>query len=160
MQEGPNPGPPLALAPPVALKVDTAKRVEPKPAAPPLASEHLTRTSERSNKGVPPSRLGFQSAILIIALLPIRYGTALGQDVINLPAYGAGAEICGKIAMDEGPLLFSMIMRLEISRKNTTNIKSCYDFAAAIIKNENDNQTIPSWMDTDIPTTVTITENN
>ena len=109
-QEGPDPGPPLALAPPVALKVDKTKRVKPKPAAPPLAPEHPTRTSKRSNKGVPPPRLGIQSAILIIALLPILFGTALGQDVINLPAYGAVAEICGKIAIDEGPSLFSMIM--------------------------------------------------
>ena len=86
-QEGPDPGPPLALAPPFAPKVDKAKRVKPKPAAPPLASEHPTRTSERSNKGIPPPRLGFQNAILIISLLPILFGTALGQDVINLPAY-------------------------------------------------------------------------
>ena len=142
--EGPEPGPKLALALPVAPKVDKANRVKPKLAAPPLAPEHLTRTSERSNKGVPPPRLGFQSTILIIALLPIHFGTALGQDVINLPAYGAAAEICGKIAMDEGPSLFSMIMRLEIPKENTTNTKSCYDYAAAIMKDENDKQTIPS----------------
>ena len=106
-QEGPDPGPLLALAPPVASKVDKAKRVKPKLAAPPLAPERPTRTFERSIIGVPPPRLGFQSAILIIALLPIFFGTALGQDVINLPAYGAVAEIYGKIAMDEGPSLFS-----------------------------------------------------
>ena len=159
-QEGPEPGPTLALAQPVAPKVDKVKRVKPKPAAPPLAAEHPTRTSELSNKTVPPPRLGFQSAILIIAHLPILFGTALGQDVINLPAYGAVAEICGKIAMDEGSSLFSMIMRLKILEENTTNTKSCYDYAAAIMKDENDKQTIPSWMDTDIPTTVTIIGNN
>ena len=60
--------------------------------------------------------LGFQSAILIIALLPIFFCNALGQNVINLPAYSAVAEICGKVAMDEGPSLFSMIMRLEIPK--------------------------------------------
>ena len=65
-----------------------------------------------------------------------------------------------KIAMDEGPSLFSMIMRLKISKENTTNTKSCYDYAAAIMNDENDKQTIPSWMDTDIPTTVTSTENH
>ena len=129
-------------------------------AAPPLAPEHPTRTSERSNKGVTPPRLGFQSAILIIALLPILFGTALGQDVINLPAYGAVAEICGKIAMNPKPSLFSMILQLEIPRENTTNTKRCFDYAAAIMKYENDKQTIPSWMDTDISTTVTSTENN
>ena len=111
-QEAPKPGPTLALAPPVAPKVDKAKRVKPKPAALPLAPEHFTRTSERSIKGVPPPRLKFQSAIQIIALLLILFGTALGQYVINLSAFGAVAEICGKIAMDEGPSLFSMIIRL------------------------------------------------
>ena len=102
-QEGPEPGPTLALAPPVAPKVDKATRVKLKPAATPLALEHPTRTVERSNKGVSPPRLRFRSAILIIALLPILFRTALRQDVINLPAYGAVAEICGKIAMNEGP---------------------------------------------------------
>ena len=42
----------------------------------------------------------------------------------------------------------------------TTNTKSCYDYAAAIMKDENDKQTIPSRMDSDIPTTITSTENN
>ena len=72
-QVRPEPGPTLALAPPVAPKVDKAKRVKPKPAAPPLAPEHPTRTSEGSNKGVPPPRLRFQSSILIIELLPILF---------------------------------------------------------------------------------------
>ena len=45
--------------------------------------------------------------------------------------------------MDEGPLLFSLIMRLEISKENTTNTKSCYYCAAGIMKDENDKQTIP-----------------
>ena len=90
---------------------------------PPQAPEHPTRIFERSNKIVPLPRLGFQSAIRIIALLPIRFGTALGQDVINLPAYGAVAEICGKIAMDEGQSLFSMIMRLEIPKENLQTLK-------------------------------------
>ena len=40
--------------------------------------------------------------------------------------------------MDEGPSLFTMIMRLEISKEYTTNPKSCYDYAAAIMKDEND----------------------
>ena len=111
-QEGPEPGPKLALTLPVAPKVDKAKIVKLKHAAPPLAPEHPTRTSERSNKGAPPPRLGFQSAILIIALLLILFGTALGQDVINLPAYGAVAEICGKIAMDEAPSLFSFLRKI------------------------------------------------
>ena len=144
MHEGPDPGPPLALSPPFATKVDNAKRVNPKPAEQPLALEHPTRTSERSNNGVPPPRLGFHSAILIIALLPILFGTELGHNVINLQAYGAVSEICGKIAMDEGPSLVSMIMRLEIPKENTTNTKRCYDYAAAIMKDENDKQTIPS----------------
>ena len=157
-QEGPGPGPPgLASAPAVAPKVDKAKRVKPKPTAPPLAPEHPTRTSERSNKGLPPPRLGFQSAILIIALLPIIFRTALGQYVINLLAYGAVSEVCGKIAMDEGPSLFFMIMRLEIPKENISNTKGCYDYAAAIMKDENYKQIILSWMDTDIPTTVTST---
>ena len=120
-QEGPEPGLTIALAPPVAPKVDKANKVKPKPAAPLMAPEHPTRTFERSNKGVPPPRLGFRSAILIIARAPILFGTAFGQDVINIPAYGAVAEICGEIAMDEGSSLFSMIMRLEIFKDNTTN---------------------------------------
>ena len=62
--------------------------------------------------------------------------------------------------MDEGSSLFSMIMRLEFVKENTTNTKSCYDYAAAIMKDKNDKKTIPSWMDTDIPTTVTGSENN
>ena len=53
-----------------------------------------------------------------------------------------------------------MIMRLEILKENTTNTNSCNDYAAAIMKDENDKQTIPSWMDTDIPTTVTSTKTN
>ena len=40
--------------------------------------------------------------------------------------------------MDKGPSLFSIIMRLEIPKKNTTNTKSCYDYVATIMKNEND----------------------
>ena len=62
--------------------------------------------------------------------------------------------------MDEGLSLFSMIMRLEIPKENITNTNSCYDYAAAIMKGENDKQTITSWIDTDIPTKVTSTENN
>ena len=65
-----------------------------------------------------------------------------------------------QIAMDEGQSLFSMTMRLEIPKEITTNTKSCYDYAAAIMKDENDKQTKPSWMDSDLPTTVTSTENN
>ena len=53
-----------------------------------------------------------------------------------------------------------MIMRLEIHIENTTNTKNCYDYVAAIMKDEIDKQPIPSWMDTDIPTTVTSTDNN
>ena len=159
-QEGPNPDPGLAAAPRVAPKIDKAKRFKPKLAALLLASEHPTLTSERSNKGVPPPRLGFQSAILIIALLPILSGTALGQVVINLPAYGAVAEICGKVAMDEGLSLYSMIMRLEIFKENITHTKNCYDWAAAIIKHEISKQPIPLWMNTDLPTTFSSSENN
>ena len=159
-QEGSGPDPTLALVPPVAPKIDKANKVKPKPAAPPLVPEHPTRTSERSNKRVPPQRLEFQSAILIITRLPILFGTALGQDVIKLPAYGALAEICGKLAMDEGRSLFSMIMRLENPKKITTNTKSCYDYVAAIMKEENEKQMIFLWMDMDIPTTVISTENN
>ena len=157
-QPGPDLG--LASAPPAAPKVDEAKIVKPKPAALPLEPKHPTHTFERYNKGVPRPRLGFQSALLIIALLPICFDIALGQDVINLLAYGAVAEICGKVALDEGPSLFSMIMRLEILKKNTTNTKSCYDYAAAIMRNELDKQPILLFMDTDIPTAVTIIENN
>ena len=62
--------------------------------------------------------------------------------------------------MDEGPSLLSMIMRLEIPKENTTNTKSCYAYAAAIMKDENDKRTIPLWMDRDIPITVTSTTNN
>ena len=62
--------------------------------------------------------------------------------------------------MDKGPSLFSIIMRLEILKKNTTNTKRCYDYAAAIMKDGNDKQTISSWMDTDIFTTFISTENN
>ena len=76
-------------------------KVKPKLAAPQLAPENPARTSERFNKGVPPPRLGFQSAILIIALIQILCKTAVGQDVINIPAYGAVAEICEKVAIDE-----------------------------------------------------------
>ena len=49
-QERPDPGPTLALAPLVTQKVDKAKGVKPKLAAPPLVPEHPTRTSERSKK--------------------------------------------------------------------------------------------------------------
>ena len=45
MQEGPDFGSPLALAPPDAPKVDKAKRVKYKPPAPPLAPTLPTRTS-------------------------------------------------------------------------------------------------------------------
>ena len=51
-------------------------------------------------------------------------------------------------------------MRLEIFNNNVTNTKGCYDWSAAIMKDENEKQPIPSWMDTDISTTVTSTENN
>ena len=61
--------------------------------------------------------------------------------------------------MDEGPS-FSMIMRLKIVKENTKHTKSCHDYAAAIMKDKNDKQTIFSWRDTDIPTTVTSTVNN
>ena len=43
-QEGPEPGPALAYAPPVAPEVDKGKRVKPKPAALPLAPVSLTDT--------------------------------------------------------------------------------------------------------------------
>ena len=155
MQQEPGPGPGLASAPPVAPKTDKAKKAKTKQVALPLVPEHQTRSSERSN-----TRLEFQSAIPIIALLPIFFGTALEQDVINLPAYGAVAEICGKVAMDEGPSLFSMVMRREIPKENISNTKDCYDWAAAIKKDEIEKQPIPLWMDTDLPSTVTSTENN
>ena len=82
------------------------------------------RTSERLNKGVYSPRLGFQSAI--IALLPIRFRTAIGKDVIIIPGYGAVAEICGKVAMDEGLSLFSMIMLPDIPKENVTNTNCCH----------------------------------
>lgn len=95
----PGPGPGLASVPPVAQKTDKAKKAKTKQVAPPLVPDHSTRSSERYNKGVPPPWLGFQSAILIIALIPIRFGTAVGHDVINLPVYGAVAEICEKVVI-------------------------------------------------------------
>ena len=69
-------------------------------------------------------------------------------------------KICGKISIDEGPSLFSIIMPLKFFIKITTNTKSCYDYAATIMKDENTKQTITSYMDKDIFTTVTNTENN
>ena len=53
-----------------------------------------------ANNELPPSRLGFKTAILIIALLQIFFATALLQDVINLPANEAVAAKCGKVAID------------------------------------------------------------
>ena len=58
-EKGTEPGPTLALAPPVAPKIDKEKIVNPKPAAPPLAPKHQTRSCERFNKRVPQPRLGF-----------------------------------------------------------------------------------------------------
>ena len=52
--------------------------------------------------------------------------------------------------MDVKPFLFSMKMRLKIPEEITTNTKNCFDYAGAIIKDENDKQLIPSWIDTDI----------
>ena len=158
--EGPGPRLEPALAPPVAQKIDKAKKAKAKRVAPTLAPEFLTRSSKRSNKGIPPPRLGFQIAILIIAILHILFGNALEQDVINLPAFGAVAEIYGKVLMDKGPSLLSIIMRLEIDKENIAHTNSCYDYAVAIIKNENSKQPIPSCMDADILITVTRTENN
>lgn len=86
-QEGPGPGLAFAAVPPVSPKNNKAKQAKPKPVASLLVLEHQTRTSERSNKGVSPSTLEFQSAILIVALLLIFFETAFGQDVINLPVY-------------------------------------------------------------------------
>ena len=74
-QEWPGLGPGLASAPPVAPKTDKAKKAKSKPVAHPLASEHLTCRFKRSNKEGPLSRLGFQSALLILELLPILFGT-------------------------------------------------------------------------------------
>ena len=59
--------------------------------------------------------------------------------MINLPAYGGVAEICGKVSMDERASLFSMIMRLEIPKENLTNTAKCYDSTAAIMRDINDN---------------------
>ena len=144
-QEKPKFGSTLAFAPPVAMKVDKANKVKSKPAALSMAPDHRTRTSECSNKNVPPPRLVFQSAILIIAFLPIHFGTAFG-NVIYLQAYGSFSEIFGKIAMDEGPSLFSMLMRLEIHKENTIYTKRCHDNAAIIVNDENDKQTIRLWI--------------
>ena len=121
--------------PQAAAKAPKAKKNKPKAAAPPLAPEHPTRHSERSNKGVPPPRFGYTSAILIIALLPLLFGTALGHDMIGLPAYGAVAEKCGRIAIDEGPGLFSMVMRLEIPKdKHHNNRQSAMNGYHGFIK--------------------------
>ena len=79
--------------------------------------------------------------------------------MINLPSYEAVAKICGKVAMDEGPSIFSMIMRLEFFNENLTTTAKCYDWAAAIMKDEIDKQLIPrGW--THILTTVTRSYNN
>ena len=92
-----------------------------------------------------------------MALIPFVIGTVLTQDVINLPANGTVAEICGNVVLDEGQSLFSLVSRLEIYKENLTNTVKCYDCAATILKDDNDQQTILLWMDTDIPTTVTST---
>ena len=135
---------------PAAAKAPKEKKGKSKAAAPPLAAEHPTRHSERSNKGVPPPRLGYTSAILIIALLPLLFATAFGQDVIQLPSYGAIAEQCGTISLDEGPSMFSMVMRLELPKENVNNTDNCYGYTSDIVKEDNEIGSIPSWMDTNI----------
>ena len=51
-------------------------------------------------------------------------------------------------------------MRLKIFKENSSSTQKFYDLAGAILKDENDQQTIQSWMDTDISITVTSSENN
>ena len=96
-QEGPGFDKKLASALPVVLKVDIANRIKFYLAAPIIAPEQLTRTFDSFNKGVPLPKLGSITAIRIIVILPILFATAVKQDLINLPAYGAFAKICLKL---------------------------------------------------------------
>lgn len=129
---------------PAAAKSQKAKKGKSKVAPQPPAQDNPTRHSERFNKGVPPPRLGCTSAILIIALLPLLFGTAFNQDVIHHPSYGTIAEKCGTISLDEGPSMFSMVMRLEISKENVANTDNCWSYTAELMKKDNDIGSIPS----------------
>lgn len=71
-----------------------------------------TRSSVRANKGVPPLR--FNPTVFALMILLILFCSASAHDVILLPAYGAVAEKCGNVSIDESPALLSMVVRMEI----------------------------------------------
>ena len=53
-----------------------------------------------------------------------------------------------------------MTLQIKIPINKTTNIKSCFDYAAAIIRDDIDKQPIMVFINTEIPITFTSTENN
>ena len=80
-----------------------------------LNADHAPRISQRKNKGVAPRRFSpTTNAVLIAFTLFYLFALAAGQDVILLQSYGAVAEKCGQVAIDEGPAFFSMVLRLHI----------------------------------------------
>ena len=110
-----TPAPAIAQAPvPAVAHPQVHVLVQPlgpplaQPTAPPQqAGGHAPRVSARTNKGVPPRRFSpSTNAILLVLTLFYLFALAAGQDVILLQSYGAVAEKCGKVAIDEGPGFF------------------------------------------------------
>ena len=130
-----------------------------KPPTPNVVTPHLSSETEskptprvlsRSTKNVP---LRFNPSINVLVLVTVLLcvlASALGQDVIHLSTYGAVAEKCGKVAIDQGPALFSMILQMEIPSIEKTG-KLCTesihaDKTLALFAELDKNSQQPVWM--------------
>ena len=66
----------------------------------------------------------FNHSINVLALVTVllcALASALGHDVIHLSTYGEVAEQCGQVAIDENPVLFSIILRMKIPSIDKTD---------------------------------------
>ena len=82
---------------------------------------------------------------LSILLLVFGLGIANAEEAVVFHSYGAVAEKCGQVAIDEGPGFFSMVLRLEIHDEEV-HFKQCGPNSTTS-NIEEEKFLIPSWME-------------
>ena len=117
------------------------------PVQPQQHSNNAPRISARKTKGVAPRRFSpTTNAVLIALTLFYLFALASGQNVILVQSYGAVAEKCGQVAIDDGTAFFSMVLRLHISH-DETHMSQCLPDMHQERFLELDNQLCtPTWM--------------
>ena len=115
-----------------------------------------TRVASTTKRFTSISYVPVTTLLLLLFWSPALADNAFPSFIMH--SYGAVAENCGKVAIDEGPAFFSMILRLELQQEEV-HFRDCGGNTSTARIVEEHSQ-IPSWMDATEPRTTTVNERN